>query len=1065
MSENHKMRPYAEARYEPVGFFLLRTPALPVETIAWIAEPHDPADTDDDRRRRTRRRLRELATEPEIRRALAVASGDLVAAMPRLERDPEASDKKTRRAYSALLRYLTRMATRPTPFGRFSGVALGEFGDSTTARLDSPALGRSRIRADMGWLLGLIKKLEADPGLRPHLRVTRNSSSYIAGGRVVLPYADVYGDRDNRSVRIRATPAVDTVLRTAATPVPYEHLADELCARFPQVERAVVTSLLDEMWDLNFLVSDLRPPLTVPAPERYVAKQLAGVIGAEAAAEALEDVIDLAALAADGPIEALDRLVEAQRALVPDHRGTTYQLDAAARLRSPQVATAVGQAMADAASCLMRLSRAIPGHHHHLIQYRHAFLDRYGQNALVPVLEVLGEDGLSAPPTYTEPVRDCPFTPAPLPDPSEQTRLLTELAAEAWWSGDHEVELTDAWLERLTTTSPEERGEMPPTPALDVYGQLHVGHPGADLDQEPWRVVLREEVLAHGGRTYGRFFDLLGEDGVDRLRGYARRTEALTEGVVHAELCYLPSMSRATNVALRPRLRDYEVVINSTPSVPDENVLTLDDLVLGATEDRFFLHSRRLGREVVVSQSHMLSPQYAPNVARFLLEVSADGYVAPSGWQWLGLATMPFLPRVTRGRVVLHPAQWTVDADTLTGSDRDGFAAAVAAWRERWKVPRYVYLVDDDNRLLLDLDHPSYRDELAQELSRAHRRVTMHEVFPAPDQNWLTDDRGGTYVSEIVAPVVLRDPAQAARSAPFAVGRETVPNGSADVRRQHLPGGEWTFLKIYSPLSRHDEIIESSVVEQVAALRSEHLIDRWFFVRYADPEPHLRVRFRGRDASTPPALLARLTSWASSLVETGYAFDVALAAYAPEIERYGGPRTFGAVEQLFEANSDVSCELVQMLRAAGDELQAEHVAIAAVDTLYSQWGLDPTTRFELAPDGDTSPAVRTKFRMDRDYLCELLVPWDRRPHDRGREHHERLRQVLDRQACAVTAVERAVRAAQGDGELWGTPSTVLGSLAHMHINRLMKVDLHREARCYALWKLALRSIRGRPVNS
>jgi hypothetical protein len=396
MSDNHETRPYSAARYEPVDFFLLRTPALPVETIAWIADAGDPSGTDDERRRRTRERLRELAGDPEIRRALAVASGDLVAALPRLAHDPEATDKKTRRAYSALLRYLTRMASRPTPFGRFSGVALGEFGASTTARLAHPALGRSRIRADMGWLLGLIKKLEADPDLRPHLRVTRNSSCYVAGDRVVLPYADVYGDRDNRSVRIRATPAVDTVLRAATTPVPYERLADELCAQFPQVERTVVAGLLDEMWDLNFLVSELRPPMTVPLPERYVAKQLAGVVGAEAAAEALDDVMDLAAAAAGGPVDALERLVDAQRALVPDHRGTTYQLDSAARLGSPQVSGAVGQAMADAASCLMRLSRAIPGHHHHLLRYRHAFLDRYGQNALVSVLEVAPDGDMSA---------------------------------------------------------------------------------------------------------------------------------------------------------------------------------------------------------------------------------------------------------------------------------------------------------------------------------------------------------------------------------------------------------------------------------------------------------------------------------------------------------------------------------------------------------------------------------------------------------------------------------------------------------------------------------------------
>lgn len=114
--------PNDERVYDPVGFFLLRTPALPVETIASItgADTADTAVDDADRRSRTRERLRALARRPDVHRALTVASADLVAALTRLDDDPDATAKKTRRAYSRLLRYLTRMATRPTPFGCFS---------------------------------------------------------------------------------------------------------------------------------------------------------------------------------------------------------------------------------------------------------------------------------------------------------------------------------------------------------------------------------------------------------------------------------------------------------------------------------------------------------------------------------------------------------------------------------------------------------------------------------------------------------------------------------------------------------------------------------------------------------------------------------------------------------------------------------------------------------------------------------------------------------------------------------------------------------------------------------
>lgn len=48
--------PNDERVYDPVGFFLLRTPALPVETIASItgADTADTAVDDADRRSRTR---------------------------------------------------------------------------------------------------------------------------------------------------------------------------------------------------------------------------------------------------------------------------------------------------------------------------------------------------------------------------------------------------------------------------------------------------------------------------------------------------------------------------------------------------------------------------------------------------------------------------------------------------------------------------------------------------------------------------------------------------------------------------------------------------------------------------------------------------------------------------------------------------------------------------------------------------------------------------------------------------------------------------------------------------
>ncbi|WSD09454.1 lantibiotic dehydratase family protein [Streptomyces hirsutus] len=151
------------------------------------------------------------------------------------------------------------MATRPTPFGAFSGVAMGDFGPGTTARLGRPEDHRLRVRADMGWLLALIERLEEDGDLLRRLHLVLNPMADPAGDRVVLPQADKYGRHDARTVRIRATPAVDLVMRTAAAPVPYERITAELAAAFPEASVETVEGLVRQMWDLGFLIGDLRP--------------------------------------------------------------------------------------------------------------------------------------------------------------------------------------------------------------------------------------------------------------------------------------------------------------------------------------------------------------------------------------------------------------------------------------------------------------------------------------------------------------------------------------------------------------------------------------------------------------------------------------------------------------------------------------------------------------------------------------------------------------------------------------------------------------------------------------
>ncbi len=163
------------------------------------------------------------------------------------------------------------------------------------------------------------------------LHLVLNPTVARAGDRVVLPQADKYGRHDERTVRVRATPAVDPVMRTAAVPVLYERLTAELASAFPDGPAEAVEGLVRQRWDLGFLIGDLRPPQTAGRPEHHVLKKLTDVPAAATTAEQLRTVADLADRGHD--TASLRALAAAQDELVPGHIGRSYQADTLLDLR------------------------------------------------------------------------------------------------------------------------------------------------------------------------------------------------------------------------------------------------------------------------------------------------------------------------------------------------------------------------------------------------------------------------------------------------------------------------------------------------------------------------------------------------------------------------------------------------------------------------------------------------------------------------------------------------------------------------------------------------------------
>ena len=1042
--------------YEPTGLFMVRAPILPVGRLDRSSK--DAQEPDDGLQQ-----LVAITDDDRVATALELASHSLARSLTALREGRLKDPAKRRRARLSLLRYLIRMSSRPTPFGLFAGVEAGHFYEETTLSLGADPVARTRSRVDMGWLMSLVKDLEDGPHA-PALSTCVNPLLYAVGDRIVLPFADIHGSSDNRQIDLRCSEPVAKVLEGARQGLTMDQLVLDLKKKLPTSTQEQCQGLVRQLWDVHVIMSDLRAPTSHPAPHRHVQEALKRAEVAPDLQESLAKVDELLAELDRGTarLKSLTSLEESQRALTPNHSGEIVQLDTLLSLQGDRVSHKVGQAAAEAADVLMRIGCVRP-RYEHLVGYEQAFIERYGLLAEVPVLELLSaERGLEAPTTYEHPRRTFALDSASSESGLQPRDMaIASILTEAMHNGEQVLELTDERLEQLTVWRP---GDTPIRPSLELYTQVCASSRQA-IDDGDFTLAVSPGGT-DGGRTFGRFSDLLGEPARQSLRALARFEEEASPGVRYVELNYLPAVARSANVSHHhSKLHQLELCVNSAPTLPAGQQVCLSDILVGATGDRLYLRWRLTGEEIRVVQHHMLNPHSATNVCRFLLEVSADGWAPLPAFDWGPMAQAPALPRVTRGRLILHPAQWTLAIRQLGGSvpDLAGFGASIGNWRARLRAPRHVFLTWADNRLLLDLEDQSHLAILHAELTRAaagKTGVVLHEMLPPHEGLWLKDERGSAYTSELVIPLQAVEPGTA-RQADVPALPAALAHQSAIARSPELADGPWTSLKVYCAEGQQESLLALRLPPLIEELRSSGQLDRWFFIRYGDPHPHLRLRLRAVDGSGNAQFGQHIIAWAAGLVTQGVAQDIAVVSYRREVERYGGLAMIDHAERFFQICSEQAMSAIALRYDHQLPLDDDVLGAWMLHHTYRAWGRDAMEGESGDPQAPLTDAARQRFREVRKTLCGLIVPSDLDRDLEAEQVRTALQPGLDRVEESLRDLSLRAGTLAADDELAGSLTGLVGSISHMRFNRMFSPSQEVETRSHPLWWQAVGALRRR----
>ncbi|HEX3683523.1 MAG TPA: lantibiotic dehydratase [Bryobacteraceae bacterium] len=1065
MTDNAERNQFAAA-FTHSAFFVIRSPLLPFSELnEWSQGTTSRALWQQGAAREClhqaweqdaqllRDRLLRIVERPEVEHALYVASGSLQLGIDRWKSNP--SDKKSLQAERALVRYFSRMAGRSTPFGLFSGCSTGEVtleqGAVTRLALAGQLSYRLSCRLDFDYLHALTATLQRDRTVAEALRYWPNASLHRIGNSWHYLEARMAGaNRSHYLVQIEADRYVNAVLEAASCGARVAQLAELVrgIAEYVVTEQETFDYIY-ELISQNVLASSLTPVVTGrPAIDDLITQmqarpELSGV------AETLSWVRHQLALIEQQGLRAgrqgyaaiarqLQALPARTDAPAPD-TSRLFQVDMVKPVRSAVLTREVLDELIHGVELLCRLNSPIEIEA--LKDFRNAFTSRYDR-AWVPLAEALDEEmgvGFGYSGRESSPLlRGLHFGQQ---EEDEATRDIGAILMRKL------LQQRRAGME--IALDPE---ELPPIKIAaralpDAFTVIAVLAASSveSVRKGDFKILLKALTGPSGVRTFGRFCHA-DPDLEQFVRFHLRREESLRPDAVFAEIVYLPD-ERMGNVVCRPVLRDYEIVYMGRSGAPLDRQLPLSDLLVGVQNGRIVLRSKRLGKEVIprMTNAHSFAHPKLPSVYRFLGHLQLQDVLVPN-FLWELAKNPDYLPRIRAGRVILSSARWHLNRDDIrqiAAKERAARFASVQELRRERGLPRWVLFEQADQTLPVDLDNVLSVDAFVHALKRS-RQANLLELFPGPDELCLEGPEG-RFCHELHVPLVRKSRAVEPRQTSAAA----VPQDISRMARSLPPGSDWLFLKLYGGAAALDDAL-SVLAAVVQNAISQRIATRWFFIRYRDPQLHLRIRFHGNAARLMADLMPVLSAALTPLLEARTLYNMQLDTYQREMERYGGLEGIAASEDLFWADSEAVLEILRNL--SGDEgLDTRwRAALLGVDMLATDFDFDLQAKRSLMANlrdsydrefhvgAQERQSLGERFRALRPSLEMLLDPSKLDPSKSV--ELDLARKAFERRSIPVREVAATLRVLFEAGRLDVAVENLVRSYVHMHVNRMMRSE-------------------------
>ena len=264
------------------------------------------------------------------------------------------------------------------------------------------------------------------------------------------------------------------------------------------------------------------------------------------------------------------------------------------------------------------------------------------------------------------------------------------------------------------------------------------------------------------------------------------------------------------------------------------------------------------------------------------------------------------------------------------------------------------------------------------------------------------------------------------------------------MQRTFIIGDKWLYLKLYTGLKTADAIIAELIGSLSSNFIDDNLAEKWFFLRYNDPQFHLRWRISITDPEKIGTIITRVNKAIVPYLDNDMIYKVQAETYKREIERYGS-NSIGIMEQLFWHNSMLVCNYLSQTKDSEDEKNRWLFSMRAIDSYLNLFNYELDQKLRLLTIMANS--YGKEFNIDSALISQLSDRYRANKKDifnfmsltfDDANAYEALLKVQHQFNIRSTKGVNEILKLENDKQLAVSVDNLLISYIHMFMNRLFR---------------------------